>query len=81
MAAPQDDILVTLMRGRRSGMSVAELRAETGWSPTALRDNLRVLALYRRPPWVTKGEGAVPARYTLTEKGREVARYRARRRR
>lgn len=77
---PQSAILVALMRGPKKGMTISELAAEIERSRTAVADNVFVMSHQRRydgGDWV-QADDARPMRITLTEKGREVARWRAR---
>lgn len=86
MADTETQILVALMRGPEKGMTTGQLVEATGRSYSAIRNHLRVLCLQLRPPWVEKMGRDPKVRavqpsgvyYRLTERGREVARGRAR---
>ena len=68
---PDDDILRVLATARRP-LTVAELAEATGWSPTALRDNLHTLRTWWGEPWVDLVADR-PYRWHLTQKGLNVA--------
>jgi DNA-binding MarR family transcriptional regulator len=83
---PQDQILVALLRGSKAGMTPREISEATGRAQSTVANNLAVLL---RPvgnlntPWVQRGYAKIGGRatriYTLTQRGREIARGRARR--
>ena len=82
---PQNEILIALLRNVRKGgkgITVKDLMEATGRSEAPVRRHLRNLLgrhFHPRIPWIAQDPWASPSRYHLTDKGREVARFRARR--
>jgi predicted ArsR family transcriptional regulator len=80
---PQALILVHLLRSKsKAERSIRAISEATGVSKTAVRDNLLVLErkddrVVGGTDWVGREEGR-PMTWVLTDKGREVARNRAR---
>ena len=80
---PQSEILVALLRARRP-LTVGELVERTGAADSTVRANLGVMSreVAHLEPWVREGplhlRGSKVKRYVLTDRGTEVARYRAR---
>lgn len=86
MSFPDDEILVALMRGPAGGMTVLQLREATGRADSTIRNNIASIShSYGYGAWVQRVPGSrdvkkhIGVRYRLTQKGREVARARARR--
>ena len=85
MSFPQDEVLVCLMRGPKDGMTSLQIADETGRAESTVRVHLKMMERISNypttQPWVEKlpGHRQVAARWRLTEKGREIARYRSRR--
>lgn len=79
---PQTLILVHLLRSKsKADRSIRAISTATGVSKTAVRNNLMVLERktgnLRGTDWVGREEGR-PMTWVLTDKGREIARMRAR---
>jgi predicted ArsR family transcriptional regulator len=81
---PQTLILVHLLRAKtKVDRTIRSISEATGVSRTAVRNNLIVMERigqrrYSTPDWVGREEGR-PMTWVLTDKGREIARDRARR--
>lgn len=83
---PQSEILVYLLRTNAAKARTVKMIAKAiGRSESTVRNNIAVMSGdYAHPgdPWIEAGFSRSAGKatvYTLTDKGREVARYRSRR--